>query len=185
MLRGQWRPRHEADEDDDGDNRSDVEDDRKGGSEQADTLPGASSDSQIPLVIEDDYEPIPAPNDTVDTITNAMDSLNLVPSTIQFGRGAKRGGFSAHGRHGHIHMDIDSESGKLPARGGYRGRGRGRASAQNVSLLPSVPQNHHIPVQPSGHARGLGGGHRSGFPRRGRAIGRMVAARRDWNGKGL
>ena len=53
----------------------------------------------------------------VDSLTDAMGSLKLVPTKIQFGRGAKRGGFSSQNRHNLSHrMDVDEDDLRPPPR---------------------------------------------------------------------
>ncbi|KAK7685862.1 hypothetical protein QCA50_011209 [Cerrena zonata] len=214
MIRREWKSRNEdtqsdpeailnEDEDDDDEDEDedeeteDVQSDHKVIGDRGKTLYSISSESSIPLVIEDDYEPDPEPvqptthyhsNDanSVDSLTDAMGSLKLIPTKIQFGRGAKRGGFSSQNRYNLSHaMDVDNDYAGGRPRGGRggrgKGRGRGRGGARGSEGGHPPPstrgETHHERQESGSSARGLGGGHRSGFPRRGRVIGRMVAAR--------
>ncbi|KAH9851902.1 hypothetical protein C2E23DRAFT_828088 [Lenzites betulinus] len=101
-------------------------------------------------------------SEDVETLTDSMDSLSLIPSSIQFGRGAKRGALhGARGRvaPGHVH------------RGGA-GRGIGRG-ADAVGGAPVVETDHSM-ANIRGRGRGFIRGPRGGFPRgfpRGRGIG--------------
>lgn len=228
MIRREWKPRNGEAPDGEGSHNEDEDDsesedegdrsnrDQKDVGDRAKTFYDVSSDSSIPLVIEDDYEPDPEPHHpsihdhdhdhdhdpTVDSLTDAMGSLRLIPAKIQFGRGAKRGGFSSQNRHNLAHrMDIDTygdysyghgHAGGASARAGRGGRGKGRGRGRGGgggaaegrggghSPTASRGEAHHERSErheSTGSVRGLGGGHRSGFPRRGRVIGRMVAAR--------
>ncbi|KAI0832111.1 hypothetical protein BC628DRAFT_1351639 [Trametes gibbosa] len=97
----------------------------------------------------------------VETLANAMDSLSLVPSSIQFGRGAKRG--ALHGARGrvapsHVHRG-----------GAGRGVGRGTDTVGSTST-----ELEHTPADVRGRGRGFVRGSRGGFARgfpRGRGIG--------------
>ncbi|KAI0675903.1 hypothetical protein C8Q78DRAFT_356304 [Trametes maxima] len=122
----------------------------------------------------------------VDALAGDMDSLSLVPSSIQFGRGAKRGalqnargrGASSHvrrgsaGRGADVPMDLDHHVAHIP-RGAIRGRGRGAHISRG-----GVVYSHVERVE---RGRGRGGGLRGfGGPRGamvGRGIGRGVGTR--------
>ncbi|KAJ3489875.1 hypothetical protein NLI96_g1829 [Meripilus lineatus] len=134
--------------------------------------------------------------DNVDNIANAMESLSLVPTTIRFGRGAKRGGLShRNGRGGghNYHPNGERGSGR-----GRRGRGRGRGGGgggegganrrgpgggNNRNEHQSAPSQAPAaapaprPTRPPMPPRGLGGPKRSGFPGRGGIGGRGSISR--------
>ncbi|KAI0941009.1 hypothetical protein AcV7_003231 [Taiwanofungus camphoratus] len=78
--------------------------------------------------------------DSLDALAGQLDSLSLVPPTIQFGRGAKRGGFP---HQGHGHEDI-------PMTGGLRGRGLVRGQLRARGRGP-------VHGSPSKSVRGMGG----------------------------
>ncbi|OJT09795.1 hypothetical protein TRAPUB_13754 [Trametes pubescens] len=90
------------------------------------------------------------PSEEDNTLADAMDSLSLVPSSVQFGRGAKRGG------RGHV------------ARGGGA-RGTGRGAFANGGGEGAPMQLDFRPPNVRGRGRGAGRGFHvprgGGFPR--------------------
>ncbi|EMD39405.1 hypothetical protein CERSUDRAFT_113037 [Gelatoporia subvermispora B] len=76
----------------------------------------------------------PVPSDAVDALASSLDALALVPSTIRFGRGARRGAMRGHTHgqphwqqgHAHVHEQVVGD-GHERGRGRGRGLGRGRA----------------------------------------------------------
>ncbi|RPD77117.1 hypothetical protein L226DRAFT_559242 [Lentinus tigrinus ALCF2SS1-7] len=102
----------------------------------------------------------------VDTLANALDSLALVPSTIQFGRGAKRGARGHQPRRvvpprggDTAQMDVDSHSHPHP-----HPPPRGRGSARGGHGMPPMPPRG---AAMRGVVRGRG---RGGGPWRGELI---------------
>lgn len=107
----------------------------------------------------------------VDTLTTALDTLSLVPSSVRFGRGA-RGNSMSHrsGRGAHAPMDVDREHGgaryQEGARGyhhgqGTRGRGGGRGRGDNFGASEGrggYGNRGHPPMPPRGLGRGMRGG---------------------------
>ena len=80
----------------------------------------------------------------VDSLTNALDSLSLVPSSIQFGRGAKRGALYGSRAPGH-------------ARRGSADRRRGGGGAEGEKGYEAAANGHGgdaMDVDPSSHGRG-------------------------------
>ncbi|KAI0370744.1 hypothetical protein BV20DRAFT_966260 [Pilatotrama ljubarskyi] len=98
------------------------------------------------------------PAEDVETLANAMDSLSLVPSSIQFGRGAKRGALhGARGRAapGHVRRGSAGRGSAAPKELGdpvftAHARGRGRAGGR----VGPVPRGGVM----RGFVRGRGGG---------------------------
>ncbi|KAI0356851.1 hypothetical protein OH77DRAFT_1588744 [Trametes cingulata] len=106
------------------------------------------------------------PSEEVDSLANAMDSLSLVPASIQFGRGAKRGALhGARGRvaPGHVRRGSRGRGGSAAPMelddsalyGHVRGRGRGAGRIAHAARGGTI----------RGLLRGRGGGpHAHGFP---------------------
>lgn len=171
LVRGPWKARDRKDA------TGEDEDEEEDGSEDEERGEGDGVVGHGPLVEEDDDEGIAEGeegDETVDEIADAMSTMALVPPAIRFGRGAKRGGF----RHGE---EIETR-GRGRGRGrGSRGRdsrgrgGGGNGAGAGAGAGGGSQGGEHVAVA----ARGLGGGRggRSGFPRGGRVIGRLVAAR--------
>ena len=79
-----------------------------------------------------------------------------------------------------LNEDLGEEDEVGGGRGGGRGSGGNTGGGGNDNgLSPDTPAGEpcHERRESTGSARGLTGGNCSGFPRRGRVIGRMVAAR--------
>lgn len=131
------------------------------------------------------------PNVDVENLANSMDALSLVPSSIQFGRGAKRGGLrgarghgrrgsAGRGRMGHdgedaVAMDVDQG---LPAHRRGRGRGGQRGGARGASPMP--PRGGAVRGSLPG-PRGRGRGFPRAAPVFGPAVGRGMGPGRGVN----
>ncbi|OCH85345.1 hypothetical protein OBBRIDRAFT_321549 [Obba rivulosa] len=132
----------------------DVETDRM---QDAGGAPATSADAQSvvappsPDTARTQSRPKAASSNPVDTLTSSLDALSLVPSTIRFGRGARRG---AHG-HGHGHA---------PGRG--RGRGRGLGDERGGGA-PGRPVDGPAAGEERTERRALG----DGVLKRGRGLG--------------
>lgn len=222
MIRGPWKSRSsegngESDggdghnDDGTGSENEDAMDSRPEGAQATPvTQPMNYSGSRSSLVIEEDDSPEEEETDdgeetetqqegdheeNLGELTNAMGSLSLVPPTIQFGRGAKRGGFSHHGRGATPDQRYgDDPEGRGYSRGGRRGRGRGRGGPrgggnrrqdqqQPFQSQNTVAQPTARLTRPPAPPRGLGGNRRSGFPSRGNIPGRGLPMRGGIGGK--
>lgn len=79
MVRKEWKPRVKQGQD------VEMEDDESEGSESDD--PGRQSGDGDDVVV---YEKASAVDDPADALVQRMDSLSLVPQSVQFGRGKHR-----------------------------------------------------------------------------------------------
>ncbi|KAI9063305.1 hypothetical protein FKP32DRAFT_1592748 [Trametes sanguinea] len=111
------------------------------------------------------------PVEDVDALANAMDSLGLVPSSIRFGRGAKRGALQgARGRgargQGHVRRGSGGRGNVadgMPMEVEHRGRGRGggRGSSNRGGASPGGARGrgaHRGAMLGGGTGRGMGPG---------------------------
>ncbi|KAG8722144.1 hypothetical protein FRC08_006593 [Ceratobasidium sp. 394] len=97
LIRKEWRPRAEGSNDvkenanqdsDEGDLHSDDDPVANTAAE-----PAVSKDERVPNATPSPKPQTPTGTDTVDDLASSMRSLSLVPTSIRFGRGAKRSGF--------------------------------------------------------------------------------------------
>ncbi|KIK04542.1 hypothetical protein K443DRAFT_675791 [Laccaria amethystina LaAM-08-1] len=105
--------------------------------------------SLLPSVSPPSSSPQSADTPLVDGLTDSLNALTLVPSSVRFGRGGKKGGFGP-ARGGHYGPGRGG-GGPAPGRGGGAARGvggrglgwaggRGRAGVQ----VPFVPHSHNV-----------------------------------------
>ena len=105
--------------------------------------------SLLPSVSPPSSSPQSADTPLVDGLTDSLNSLTLVPSSVRFGRGGKKGGFGP-ARGGHYGPGRGG-GGPAPGRGGGAARGvggrglgwaggRGRAGVQ----VPFAPHSHNV-----------------------------------------
>jgi len=158
MIRGQWKPREGQGDDDD-------DDETENGEGSGHPTPHAEP---MDHDVHEDGKSTGASHadeSLVDGLADTMGSLSLVPPSIRFGRGGKKGGFlereAAHG-----------DKGRGRGRGG-RGRGRGAPHPQGMDVDPvaSIPSASPPPLGRAGrgraaiaqgHARGNGPAVRGG-----------------------
>jgi len=200
LVRKPWKARatngqgaeDDEDEDEGGSNVDEAEEEKEEGNsvQYASRSTRSSHPAQEPLsprvVIEDDDDDEPVEgggeepeDDLLNSVMKSMGSLSLVPSSIQFGRGAKRGGFAPHNHHDHPphhpnQMNVDHPPSRSH-RGRGRGRGRGANPSTNPNFIPLIPTTSSVSrAPPPMMPRGLGGrgSGRASFQRgRGRAGG--------------
>ncbi|KAJ7623701.1 hypothetical protein FB45DRAFT_926507 [Roridomyces roridus] len=142
LMRGQWKPRDPQPE----------QQQQPVGHKRRDSVLVEEDDED-----EEDESPVaptaPPANEGMDTLTDSLNALSIVPPSIRFGRGGKNGGFSNEhvprgkanrGRGGQqrhkdeMDVEVIPVDGHVPARG--RGRGvwvdRGGAPSEALAYVP-------------------------------------------------
>ncbi|KAF5373361.1 hypothetical protein D9615_007368 [Tricholomella constricta] len=158
MIRGEWKAREskEDDEDDDEDTPGQAAHDVD--SELA-TPTGPHPRGPVDRAKEGDDSNM---DESLDGLADTMESLTLVPPSIRFGRGGRKGGFLHNSQRGVGDVDRGHDHGPGGQRGrGRGGRGRGRGGFLSQSGMdidnPQVPQVAQ-PQYPLGRAgRGRAG----------------------------
>ncbi|KAG5653613.1 hypothetical protein H0H81_011985 [Sphagnurus paluster] len=153
MIRGEWKPRANGDDDDDDDEghtadefvKEDTKDPRKA----------------LHVIQPNEKDKDAMMDDALDGLADTMDSLTLVPSSIRFGRGGKKGGFlNSAERSGSGNTDRGRGGGWRGAGRGGRGRGRGGPPLEDHTRMDIDPQAPRVtqPQHPLGRAgRGRAG----------------------------
>ncbi|KAG6879935.1 hypothetical protein C0992_009291 [Termitomyces sp. T32_za158] len=157
MIRGEWKPR-EVSEDNEGsgnedDDKDDVDDHIVNDIGHTDPNPQVNHGVHIREYIKPSEHT--NADEILDGLVDTMESLSLVPPSVRFGRGGKKGGFIPNSERGDF-GDFGARS------SGYRGRGRGgRGRGRGRSYHPSTEMNVNSAVTPisqrtgKGHAGGV------------------------------
>ncbi|RDB18448.1 hypothetical protein Hypma_000192 [Hypsizygus marmoreus] len=174
MIRGEWTPREETNEDVDEDegareaNDAAIEVDSENHNHDT-QLHDTNSD-------EEDISTTDSRNadEAIDGLADTMGSLTLIPPSIRFGRGGIKGGFLHPGHRGGFIDRGNGVAGRPRGRGrGGRGRGRGappQVMGMDIDTAGSSPAKRpllgragrgragivHIPQRGRGSGRGTG-----------------------------
>ncbi|KAL0953990.1 hypothetical protein HGRIS_005148 [Hohenbuehelia grisea] len=105
-------------------------------------------------------------NSGIDSLADTMSSLSLVPPSIRFGRGGKRGGFQHQYQHPHLHQQHPQHPGHTVNGANDHHNLHTHTSSANASSPDehATPRQHQQALPPRGHALGPRGGRgRAGF----------------------
>lgn len=183
LVRGPWKSRDRQETKDENEELEDSGEDEEtvGSHGQVNSENEKRSDrNKLHVATHDEGNTVDSAKEDllVDGLTRTMDSLNMVPPSVRFGRGGKNGGFSA--QNGRTGYPVTNN----PVRGGHfrsRGRGRGLRGAflprqagggdesRSYAAMEVESANVQAPVSVRAPGRGAYGRGGLGWAGRGRA----------------
>lgn len=127
MIRGEWKQRGDAEGEEEESDGEAIEVDTGGDDdgEPQSRVATANGHGGVVRVHEE-------PDAALDSLLDSLGSLSLVPTSIRFGRGGKKGGF----------LKSNERGGGRSADSGWRGRGRGSGRGRGTGTW--VPAATHV-----------------------------------------